>query len=674
MNILSGQRSILCLIALCAGLAACNGSSSSNSAVNLQVLAAVEALFPVNGSGWNDYVRGSWSNVTDTSCDAANDSACLHGGEIRVVEATGKADCSGLTAVDALGAFNWICDDSGATPRLISTGLIAGKSLSDLIDFTGAGGFLPNAVTVYDNGTAWGATPAGSWWTNPVAINNSGGSLAVASTLYLQTQDLIGSYSLDANKVAFVIQPGVTLTGPGSTDSAAVSADTRNHLWIEGNINADNGTYGVHLSVVKYAMLRHLAVQNANVPGAGNVTGGIYLSGCDHNSLYDITVANNLNGLFVYSGQNNKLAGVSASNNLYAGVTMISSRNYSMAGVTSNNNSVGLDLEFANNGSVAGVTANNNVGGVSIYNDSHFNTLSSVATANNNTGIDMYNSTDNVLSDLAIAVGNRGLAIHGDDTNGTDSSNNSFTGWFEIGSNIGYNCYVEPNQTNPGLDDTTCANNGSSNAIPIFNITLADSFVGKAGTDAQNADGPTASYPINPGLFDWTHFETAYRGWGKTGSSFPNSDQVGQWTTGSGSIWDSSVSAADTGANNSGCASQPCPALLGVLALPTGDDTLTQPWFGTPATSDDAGCDAMVAGSVWNNTGSVCETTYLQRAIEIPADGSGNDNLLCESGEACLYTPNIGSYQGHGSLVSAGVFTDGAITGVTLLQYASNGR
>jgi len=36
--------------------------------------------------------------------------------------------------------------------------------------------------------------------------------------------------------------------------------------------------------------------------------------------------------------------------------------------------------------------------------------------------------------------------------------------------------------------------------------------------------------------------------------------------------------------------------------------------------------------------------------------------------------PNIGSYQGHGALVSAGAFTDGELTGITLMRYEINGR
>jgi hypothetical protein len=91
-------------------------------------------------------------------------------------------------------------------------------------------------------------------------------------------------------------------------------------------------------------------------------------------------------------------------------------------------------------------------------------------------------------------------------------------------------------------------------------------------------------------------------------------------------------------------------AIRDVLALPTGSDTLTH---------------------TWSDASTV---TILRNAVEILEDGLGNENGLCESGETCLYTPNIGSYQGHGNLVSAGAFTDGAIAGVRLLEYETNGR
>ena len=61
--------------------------------------------------------------------------------------------------------------------------------------------------------------------------------------------------------------------------------------------------------------------------------------------------------------------------------------------------------------------------------------------------------------------------------------------------------------------------------------------------------------------------------------------------------------------------------------------------------------------------------------ILIHRDLIGNDNGLCESGETCLYTPNLGSYQGHGALVPVGnAFVPGLLTNVTLLRYSVNGR
>jgi len=41
---------------------------------------------------------------------------------------------------------------------------------------------------------------------------------------------------------------------------------------------------------------------------------------------------------------------------------------------------------------------------------------------------------------------------------------------------------------------------------------------------------------------------------------------------------------------------------------------------------------------------------FMRNASELMFDGEGNDNGLCESYEDCLYTPNIGAYQGHGTL------------------------
>ncbi len=75
----------------------------------------------------------------------------------------------------------------------------------------------------------------------------------------------------------------------------------------------------------------------------------------------------------------------------------------------------------------------------------------------------------------------------------------------------------------------------------------------------------------------------------------------------------------------------------------------------------------------WDIENSVCSVTFLRNAVEINQDGIGNDDVMCTSGETCLYTPNIGAYQGHGNLISAGPFTDGVLTGITLVKHETNG-
>ena len=80
----------------------------------------------------------------------------------------------------------------------------------------------------------------------------------------------------------------------------------------------------------------------------------------------------------------------------------------------------------------------------------------------------------------------------------------------------------------------------------------------------------------------------------------------------------------------------------------------------------------MKAGSTYN--GSACQTVFLRNAVEIAGDGIGNDNNMCESGETCLYTSNIGSYQGKGSLTApSSSFVDGVLTGIVLQQYSVSG-
>ncbi len=170
--------------------------------------------------------------------------------------------------------------------------------------------------------------------------------------------------------------------------------------------------------------------------------------------------------------------------------------------------------------------------------------------------------------------------------------------------------------------------------------------MGKVVTnDGANLSDNNGSASFNS-ISDWTGFENVFRTWGRDGAAFASTTNQGYAdSTETLRIWDWSLeSSGDTGDDGG-------PVLLDALTLPSGDNTLSHAWAGTSTI-----------------------TTFLRNAQEILDDNDGNDNLLCETGEDCQYMPNIGGYQGHGSLISAGSFTAGAITGVTLVEYTNNGR
>ncbi len=148
------------------------GTLSGTDIVDISVSCSgdVLPLYSTNGTGWNDYVKndgGDRYHANDLACSTADGptyDGCVHGGEVRVFDTGSSAVCTGLTASDSLGAFDWVCDDSGATTKFYSAGLADGMYLSDLIDFT-TGNWKENAVLLDSGGGPAPATASAIWWT-----------------------------------------------------------------------------------------------------------------------------------------------------------------------------------------------------------------------------------------------------------------------------------------------------------------------------------------------------------------------------------------------------------------------------------------------------------------------------------------------------------------------------
>ena len=677
---------------------------------------------------WNDYVKAS---DTTTACDGSETGgylACVHGGEMRAVEVPDNSSCNDLSATDALGVFDWSCDGSTNPVRMVSTGLKANKNLSDLLDFA-TPGWLNNSVTITGTGAGLPFTTASAtWWDNSVVVDNDGGSLSAAGSVYVVTANPSASYTMDASKLALVVQPGVTLSGPVSS-SNIIYTTTQNFLWLEGMIDATGDDKGVFWEGVKFSVLHNLAASNAgtngvhlytssnnslsNISAANNGNYGFYIQWSTNNNLTNIAASNNglagfniyylstgnslsnisadnntFNGINIYSlSSNNTLSNVTVANNVSTGIALSNSSDNILSNITASNNSGGIRVNGSSNNTLMNITAannestgvtligssddnkllnitvvNNGDNGVWLYNVADYNALSNITAVNSDVGIYLGAASNNSLLNIATADNLTGVLL-------TSTSNNYFTGLLKVGNNSVDDCSILF-AANQGLIETTCTDDGLNGSNTYTGqtsdatltrtvgpeLTLATSFVAKVGTggsgvdvteDSTNPDDDNIIDNLGPGLADfanitdWMSFENSYRTWGWD-NAFPDAGSQGRWTTGTGRIWDWSVDVDDT-------------VIRAVLAdpddadpIPDGDDTITHTWSDTST------------------------TTYLRNASEIIGTG-GNDDGLCETDETCLFTPNIGSYQGHGALQSAGPFTGGAITGVTLMKYPSNG-
>jgi hypothetical protein len=360
---------------------------------------------------------------------------------------------------------------------------------------------------------------------------------------------------------------------------------------------------------------------------AGGTSGSISLNNTRFSVLRHVSMRNSTDrGLYVVSSHNNRLESILLANN-GIGLNLYSSLENLVAGLVVSGGNNGIINESSHDNAYIAVTAANN-SSYGIYpNSSQRILLLGAVAANNGTGLNAPSLAGSKVVDSAFAHNQSGIVLN-------NATGNAFTGLLYLGGNS-QDCTVSGG-TSPGLVHGTCVNEGASDAVRLTGVSLAAAFVGEVlADDAANADdtGGYSAYPAAPAAFDWSSFANAFRSWGRDGGTFPAVDQRGRWTSGNGRIWDWSLAGTDA-------------FLRDALVPPGGDDALVHTWGG--GSSD----------------------TFLRHAREIGGDGDG----LCESGETCLYLPNIGAYQGHGALVDAGAFVDGVVTGVTLLRYESNGR
>jgi hypothetical protein len=632
----------------------------TNANVSCKVI-TLSALYPTNGANWNDYINRDFSkdifSQTDATCNTANTGGyrtCVHAGEIRKFDIQSRSTCTNLTATDNLSAMNWVCKtNSSGGVTFYSSALKKGKYLSDLIDWNN-NAWQSLTITVKDGATTLAVSSALKLWTNVI---DASGTITpgTSGSIYLYDLSTItSSITISANKVSILINPtGIKSIRTSGICNAVAGIDISNRTfaWLEGNMDFGNSTqnaYGVLLSVAKFSVLKNVKIQNAgmNCASAGNINNAINLNTATNNYLEDIVLTQTLGtspangiGLSLTTSDDNLFNGISISNMATDGIQVTSSKSNMFLNTTVMSSAAECVLIQTNshNNSILNIsTANSNNFGIR-YTNSNNGLFANVVVFNNlNHGIDLISGSSITVHNIAAS------------TNPTAQINlNATTSYFTgIVKTSTATCLYSASAG--GMNSSCVAVSPSDFTAPLSISSIANTFVGYSATDSKNTTSSLSGNSSGVALgsiTDWVRFDHLYKGIGKFNSAaFPSTLHLSVCNSGNCTIWDLSLKITDTVLRNANI------------------------------TSTGASCPS--SSNMITHTYSASSATFLRNSVEILNDGVGNDNGLCEANEDCLLTPNIGSYQGHGNLVSASTVSGcGDVTsqGIKLYQYETNG-
>lgn len=591
-----------------------------------------------SASNWNDYVKKS---ATTTACQTSDTFYynCIHGGEKKEVSVTGENSCTGMTAYDTLGVFDWVCQ-AGTPVKMVSIEVKPGKGLKDLVNATS---WKNNRVIVKKSGTAVAASTATTWWTNTVSAlpdSTSGQvTLSNASRIYtVSTSQLTRGYYINANKVAIVTLGDAKLTldpagsanaemsgAPGSSYYAMFLVEaTRLHAWLEGHFV---GNYYTN-STMSYFAIGSLYYFNViNNSSIEDFYYGFYY-GLEKTLLK--SVRSSRNRIFHYHGS----AGLS--NSVVTRSSMQSE--FTILNGTGGSNGVVIENYFTSSGST----------GMNIFNHTNINYISNTQ-----------NASFQLSQSVRANVHNTLMQKSGGLSNGSSSSltvsqylARAASFWastnFKLTGLVGYfscSAYVF---SGTGIG-AGCSMAGSSNATTVtpVDILAGSTFGGFVASDTYHPGYNSSTGLAYSSITNWTHFDRPSRVW-------VDSDRGTCLSGETCYIYDYALSASDT-----------------VVLNKSGNLSTANDAFPTVSTDN---CPSQVHGNDVIVDQRTSAQTFLRNATEILGDVIGDDDGLCESNEACIYAPNIGAYQGHGDFTSRTcTFQDGTVTGVTMYSYPSNG-
>ena len=600
---------------------------------------------------WNQHIRNDGNFVYDaagTPCDGSETgfiTSCLHGGELRKVQVLNETNCAGLTASDSNGWFEWACyDPPGPGPVEMYT-LRRSSSLRQYINF-GTQTWQTNDVSV-SNGFS---TPATAWWGNPIQTVPAGGiSMNTADVVYITTGNvtMTGSITALSDNVSFVTAPGTSLV----TNVAAHQISVNNHrfVWIETNMSHIDGTgssSGIFIRDSAFITVENSRLANypgfgsagqvrlinnrallfrnmmiANNPSSSAIT--VYADSADsHHLWFDrIRAYNNMAGIF-FRGNNPSVV-----RDMLVTRSLIHNNDGSGIYVDQGiQNSLFMNLLVANNGG-SGIYLRGTVlsGGNTVVNVVSINNQNGGISPGDNSQLMNLGLSDNGGADVLALVGTgnfySGVLYSGRAGIAPDDQDGRCTA---VGPGSGM------------ANDDDCSPEGASDHTVISAFDLADQFVGP--------NGIVGLYLIGN---NWFAVANDFSGIGNS-LSVPAAYPANSYRDRCDGTVLTGCREFDWQLVNTA----PSPGFRNALACP----------------------DTLPTMSV-THTFSSGTYTFLRNAYALETDADW-DLPMCMGNEACLYTPNLGPYQGHAGLTDSGctdLSGDPTFGNIDFQEFTTNG-
>jgi hypothetical protein len=641
--------------------------------------------------------------------------ACVHAGEAFQATIVDSDSCEGIAARDTLGAFEWVCEDLGSSIRISTTRLKIDRGLGDLIS-----GFEFKDNALWIDGPGWGRRSVQplTWKNSIVPIPTTGPGDAIdlsgAGNIFVAESPVVApGYRILSPNVSVVALPGASIsatpsggdncngnTGPdGAPNLRCLISSNSPYFWIEGALGlagTENGLiyapgsdYGVVKNLqmlttpsqyVAYFWGSVLRGENlrAVYPSAQTQGWGFLFSGGSYNVISRVR-ANNVFSAALSIGclscwvedveiansrsnsANASALQISLSTNVRASRIRIVNPVSQGVRIFRSSRVVIQDLVVAGSGS-DGVSILGNVGGISesirIQNAHLSNNLDEGVSVDRSEGVliqntGIYNNTSAGVSLTETAVLIQGLQL----ASVRNARGISWTASSDIARPMelhGEFLVGNSDTCLPGVNsvagfDSSCNPVAPSTATGILQNPATPAWRSKLSErDSVNqSPNQTMEGLITPtSATDWFDFENPFRILYLNASNLFVIGARGPSSASPQSIWDLSLLASSWLKRQPAQASGNCTAPLDVVHS----------------------FDNVVSGLSTPING-------LAYAVERLDDDIGNHNGICEAGEECLYTPNIGPYQGHGELkrICSNPGTGGAWDGTGIWSYTSNG-